>query len=97
MQWHRCAAQTGKGVAHLQLLVCHILAQLLGNALEVLERDLAGLVIVKEPERLQARTTALVTTYILYWPKLPTCSTETLQGIALGLQHLLPSACMRAL
>ena len=37
----------------LQLLVGHILAELLGDALEVLERDLAGLVVVEEAEGLQ--------------------------------------------
>ena len=36
--------------AHLQLFIGHVLAQLLGHALEVLEGDLAGFIIIKEPE-----------------------------------------------
>ena len=35
--------------ARLQLLVRHVLAELLGDALQILERDLAGLVVVEEP------------------------------------------------
>lgn len=35
------------GAAHLQLFIGHVLAQLLGHALEVLEGDLAGLIVVK--------------------------------------------------
>mmetsp|Transcript_3376 Transcript_3376/g.5541 ORF Transcript_3376/g.5541 Transcript_3376/m.5541 type:complete len:232 (-) Transcript_3376:4-699(-) len=37
----------------LQLLLRHVLAQLLGHPLQVLERDLARLVVVKEAEGLQ--------------------------------------------
>ena len=37
----------------LELLVGHVLTELLGDALEVLERDLARLVVVEEPEGLQ--------------------------------------------
>merc|ERR1712031_64614 len=36
----------------LKLLVSHVLAELLGHALEVLERDLAGLIVVEETEHL---------------------------------------------
>merc|ERR1719238_116530 len=36
----------------LKLLVGHVLAELLGHALEVLERDLAGLIVVEETEHL---------------------------------------------
>ena len=36
-----------------QLLVRHVLAQLLRHALQVAERDLAGLVVVEQLERLQ--------------------------------------------
>merc|ERR1719161_3211754 len=37
----------------LQLLVRHPLPKLLRDALEVLERDLSGLVVIEEPERLE--------------------------------------------
>merc|ERR1711918_308782 len=36
----------------LKLLVGHVLAELLGHALEVLERDLASLIVVEETEHL---------------------------------------------
>merc|ERR1711918_2934 len=36
----------------LELLVGHVLAELLGHTLEVLERDLAGLIVVEEAEHL---------------------------------------------
>lgn len=43
-----------RDAAHLELLVGHVLAQLLGHALEVLEGDLASLVVIKQPERLRS-------------------------------------------
>ena len=36
----------------LNLVICHIFAEFLGNALEVLEANFSGLVIVKQPEGL---------------------------------------------
>ena len=36
----------------LNLVICHIFAEFLGNALEVLEANFSGLVIIKEPEGL---------------------------------------------
>ena len=55
---------------HLQLLVSHVFAQLLGNALQVLERDLASLVIIKQPEGLQAPDN-----FRWYWPSTMNVST----------------------
>ena len=45
-------------LSHLQLLVCHVLAQLLGHPLQVLEADLASLIVIEQLEslRLQAET-----------------------------------------
>merc|ERR1719158_13455 len=37
----------------LQLLICHPLAELLGNALQILEGDLSSLIVIEEPECLQ--------------------------------------------
>ena len=36
----------------LNLVICHIFAEFLGNALEVLEANFSGLIIIKEPEGL---------------------------------------------
>ena len=36
----------------LQLFICHVLTQLLSNTLEVPERDLSGLIVVKQAESL---------------------------------------------
>ena len=36
----------------LNLIVCHIFAEFLGNALEVLEANFSGLIIIEEPEGL---------------------------------------------
>lgn len=36
----------------LQLLICHVLTQLLSNTLEVPERDLSSLIVVKQAESL---------------------------------------------
>lgn len=38
---------------HLELLIRHVLPELLGHPLEVAERNLACLVVVEQPERLQ--------------------------------------------
>lgn len=45
-------------LSHLQLLICHVLAQLLGHPLQVLEADLASLIVIEQLEslRLQAET-----------------------------------------
>merc|ERR1719337_261328 len=37
----------------LKLLISHSLSELLGHALQVLERDLAGLIVIKQPEGLE--------------------------------------------
>merc|ERR1712159_75784 len=37
----------------LQLLVGHVLTELLGDTLKVLERDLAGLIVIEQPEGLE--------------------------------------------
>lgn len=49
------AAWTGIKIysSHLQLLICHVLAELLRHTLEVLEGDLASLIVIEELERLR--------------------------------------------
>lgn len=42
-----------KKLRYLELFVRHVLPELLGHPLEVAERNLAGLVVVEQPERLQ--------------------------------------------
>ena len=59
-----CMAAQMRTCTRLQLLIRHVLAQLLGHALQVLEGDLARLVIVKQPERLRRQQQGAVSVHV---------------------------------
>lgn len=67
-------------VAHLQFLVCQVFSELFGHPLQVLKRDLACFVVVKQPERfkdllfgvfLSLKIERAILLGIFYWKSTP--------------------------